>query len=493
MQLAGFVDGSYTSQTPWLSAQRTMNWYVERVAGGGARAASALYPCPGFTTYHDFSSSWNGARGAFTVSNIGALPDRLFFVIQDTLLELDENGDTHNRATLAVDQFPCTFATNGIGGNQLMFTSGGVLYNYDLLTNTVTSIATFTGASIPIRMVDFLDGFFLALDATNSAFYTSDLEDGTAWDLARKNQRTAGADPWIAMKVILRQIWLLGTLTSEVWADSGAFPDPFAPIPGAFLEVGIVSGFSLVNLDSSLVWVGRTATGQGQVYRSNGYIPVAISTEPIAYAISTFGDVSNCECWAYQDQGHSFAVITFPNFATKVYDTTTNLWHDRGHYDQDTASYAAYRPSCHTVAFGGQHFVGDRDTGNVFTMSIDVATDVDGGGIRRERRSPYTIDADSMNMVFYPGVRVDLQTGVGLVAGQIPQCAWSWSDDGGQTFPVEIEQTVSAGAMGEFQVLVDFLNLGMGRARVWKLVCADPVPWRVFQVFFRPPPLIGTH
>ena len=82
-------------------------------------------------------------------------------------------------------------------------------------------------------MGDFLDGFFLALDASTSTLRISALEDGTTWDPAQVAQRNAGADRWVAMKVCNRLIYLLGQQTSEVWWNDGGSPFPFSPIQEA--------------------------------------------------------------------------------------------------------------------------------------------------------------------------------------------------------------------------------------------------------------------
>jgi len=323
----------------------------------------------------------------------------------------------------------------------------------------------------------------------NSAFYVSDFEDGASWDLTQVAQRQAGADPWIALAVIQREIWLLGTRTSEVWYNAGTAPFPFLPIPGAFLEQGCAAGFSLNDLDSTLVWLGANQNGNGIVWRSNGYQPVRISTHAVEFAIQGYATIDDAIAFSYQDQGHSFFVLTFPTAnATWVYDTATQVWHQRGFWRSLYNAFDAYQPLYHAMAFG-KHIVGVQSTGTLYEMAIDMTTDIDGSVIRRVRRAPHI--SQEQKWIFYPGMQVDLQTGLAAVTSTTPpQAMLSWSDDGGRTFPVEL--LASAGLIGQYQARLRFFPLGRSRDRVFQLAVSDAVPWRVLQAIFNPDPIEGT-
>ena len=63
------------------------------------------------------------------------------------------------------------------------------------------------------------------------------------------------------MVPVHRELWLLGTSTTTVWADIGDPDFPFAPIPGAFLEQGIGAIFGWTIVDNALVWLGQNEDG----------------------------------------------------------------------------------------------------------------------------------------------------------------------------------------------------------------------------------------
>ena len=75
-------------------------------------------------------------------------------------------------------------------------------------------------------------------------FAFSDLEDGTVWAALDVNERSEASDNIVAMVRSHREIWLLGSQTSEVWFDQGDPLNPFAPIQGVFVEQGCAAPYS---------------------------------------------------------------------------------------------------------------------------------------------------------------------------------------------------------------------------------------------------------
>mgnify|MGYP003649920256 FL=1 len=134
-----------------------------------------------------------------------------------------------------------------------------------------------------------------------------------------------------------------------------------------------------------------------------------------------------------------------------------------------------------TSDFNKKHIVGDRSLGTLYDMSVDKFTDAGGGPLRRVRRTPHlNIDND---YVVYDEFQVELQTGLGLSAGQgsDPQAMLRWSDDGGETWGNE--HWVSAGARGNYGTRAIWRRLGRGYDRVFELAVSDPVPWRLMGAY----------
>jgi hypothetical protein len=479
MKFPGFVGPSYVSQSKNADDERCVNLYVEILESAGAKSRMALYPTPGFTPFAIPSPAVG--RGCF------AQDGRAFAVIGFAFYEVFADATLTLRGTVAADSAPATISSNGDGGQQLFITSGGKGYCYDLVANTLSSEIAGLSASYGA----YLDGFFLALDTTTSTLRSSELYDGSSWPVLLSAQRTAGADRWVAMAVIHREIWLFGSETTEVWYNTGAFPFPFSPRGDAFTEQGAGAAFSIAHVNESLIWFSRNAQGDGMVLRASGYQPQRISTHALEYAISQYSRTDDAEALAYQDQGHTFYVLTFPTAdATWAYDDSTGFWIELGYWDTARSRFRAWTPQCHMVAFG-RHLVVDRALGIISTMDVDTATEADGSAIRRVRRAPH-LTSELKRTSYQAGFQLDMQVGMGLVTGQgsDPQVMLKWSDDGGNIW--SNEHWVTAGAIGTYRTRVKWTRLGSARDRVFEVAMSDPVPWRIVDAFFPQGVVVGV-
>lgn len=472
----GFVGPSYTSQSVRAADQQCMNWYVEQIEVPSEPFPSALYPTPGCSSLD--TATEDPVRG-ITEEN-----GRCFAAVGQTFYEISTDFEFHEPGdktepvglTIARDNNPATFAGVDLTGSQLFFTSGDKGYIYALGGTTISTVIS-SGAT----QGAFLDGFFLALDSTTSTLKVSGLNDGTTWEGSQVAQRTAGSDPWQAMVVVHRDIWLFGKQTSEVWYNAGTSPFPFAAIPGAFLEQGITAPFSAKAIGNTVMWLGSSDDGNGVVWMANGYNPQRVSTHAVEYAIQQYVrdgfDITDAVAFTYQEDGHTFYVLNFPDAkATWVYDLATQLWHERGTWDSTNVRFTAWRPQYHAY-FNGKHVVGDRETGTIYDMSINHYTDVGGQIMRRVRRTPHL--SVNNDYVIYNTFQVAMETGVGLTSGQgsDPTAMLRWSDDGGETWGDE--HWVSAGKRGTYGTRAIWRRLGRGYDRVYELAVSDPVPWRL--------------
>tara|TARA_B100001013_G_scaffold241720_1_gene149261 strand:- start:334 stop:1779 length:1446 start_codon:yes stop_codon:yes gene_type:complete len=470
MKFPGFVGPSYVSQSVRAADQRCINWYVEQIEVPGEPFQTVLYPTPGCAVFDDGSATESPVRGMIEQNG------RCFAAIGQTLYEIDTEGALTSRGTIARDTSPATFSSNVDAGDEMFITSGDKGYILTLSTDVLTEVVS-SGAA----QGEFLDGFFLALDSDTSTLKISDLNDGTTWDATQVAQRTAGADPWQAMVVAHRDIWLFGQQTTEVWYNAGTSPFPFAAIPGAFLEQGIAAPFSAARFGNTVMWLGSSEDGVGVVWMANGYSPSRVSTHAVELAIQSYirngNSITDAVAFTYQEDGHIFYVLNFPTAkATWVYDGATQLWHERGTWDIDDVEYKAWRPQYHAYAFS-KHLVGDREIGTIYDMSVSQHADAGGGPLRRLRRSPH-ISAEN-NYLIYNEFQIEMQTGLGLTTGQgsDPQAMLRWSDDGGETWGNE--HWVSAGKRGVYGTRAIWRRLGRGYDRVYELAVTDPIPWRV--------------
>lgn len=438
-----------------------MNLYSQKVG-----SKYVLYDTPGLMEFVEAPES--PGRGIFSQST--GLVERAFATIGGALYEFFSDGTKISRGAVDTDQYPATMTTNGDGGDQLFITSGNEGYILTLSTNVLTN---------PVSDVTFggmIDGFFVGLDIATSTLKVSDLLDGATWDPTQFAQRSTAPDPWRAMLVKYPRIWLLGEHTGDVWYNAGTAPFPFAPIAGVQIPYGIAAPFSLTTVGPAIMWLTKNQNGQGQVVEALGYAPTVVSTEPIDYRISQMSSISDAIAYSYQDQGHEFYVLNFPQAnATLVYDRTEGLWHERGSWDSETGQFNEWGPQFHTYAFG-KHLVLHSANGSIYDQNINYYTDADSALIRRLRVPPILekehkrLTVDRLELVVEPGL--------GLVSGQgsDPQVVMALSKDGGKTWGNE--RSRSAGVRGAFGQRLQWHRCGSGRMPVPQFWATDPVPTR---------------
>lgn len=446
----------------------------------GPTSKGTLYPTPGVAFLSQSQLSGPG-RAHFAEAG------REFAIIGTVFCEVDINAGLLNWGTVAVDSYPGTINSNGAG--QLFITSGGNGYNFDLTTNTLTTITALTGKA---RMGAMLDGYFMALDtitsATTPTLFISDLLDGTTWDPTRFIQRSASSDPWKAVAVTNRYIYLLGERTSEVWYDVGASPVPFALYPSGQMQYGIAAPFSFSVVDGSLIWLSQSAGGFGAVVRAGGTSPEVISTYPVQLAISQFSVITDAVADTYSEVGHSFYLLHFPTAdATWCYDVQSQVWHERGTWLGEEGRYQMWRPRYHVYAFG-QHRMLDAQTGSVYQMSITIATDVDGRPIRRLRRAPALVQENER--ITFSAFELDLERGqsdigqtIVFVFNEDPTVMLRMSNDGGETWGNELQ--MSAGKIGQYKIRARRNRCGQARRKVFEVSVSDPIPWRLTNAYLR--------
>lgn len=420
----------------------------------------------------------------------GSLPPRLIAEVSggDTLTVRDtgEIGEaitpptvnTTGTGTLADDGGVVTFCSSGDAGEQLLFVSGDTAYCYDLESHVLAPVVS--GAS----SAGFIDSYFVVLDASTSTLKVSESFEGFLWDATQVYQRSRAGDKWLAMAVTSNNIWLIGSQTGEVWVGTGNADNRFQPYTPVFIETGVLASDTMIRVSGdTMIWVAQDKDGAGYVVKTNGYAPEKVSTSAVDHAIQNLSSTSDGSAFSYQQDGHTFYVLSFPTaHMTWVFDLSTGEWHRRGYWDPDLMAFRVYRPQCHAFAFGaiqglGLALVGDRASGVVASMHPRYGTDIDGVVIRRVRQCPHVTNKDEE--VTFDRLQLDMDVGQGLAVGQgsDPTIMLSYSNDSGNTWGYELWRC--AGRQGDYRIQVAWSRLGTAKQRVFRLVVTDPIPWRL--------------
>jgi len=494
-----FCDGYYTPQSVSADAQDIVNLYPEAVESGQGVSAITLYSTPGLSQFNN--PGGNQVRGNFTITT-GPSAGRTFKVVDATLYEEKADGSTVAIGNVGNDGGPVSFAACP---QQLAIVSSGNLYSYQLATQVLPPInaGTFTGLiagpwqPASVTEIAFIDSAFYLLVAASQTVYASNSFDATAtgWNALQVKIINTFADNVIGMIADHRFLWLLGAKQSEVDYDAGGFPFPLAPMPSGFIEQGVAATNAITELDNAIFLIGsRNDIGQAIAYRTNGFSFQRISNHAVETAWQSYAKISDAVSFAYQENGHTFWIVTFPTAQkTWGYDVATNKWHRRGFWNQRIGDYQAALPICHTFAFG-KHLVGDCQSGRTYVMSSPVqagggwnfVTD-NGAPIRRLRRAPHINVEHQWQR--YSSLEIYGETGLGpeppLLDGagnpRDPQIFLRISRDGGHTWGPQ--RVAGFGKAGKYMQRANFKRLGRARDFVPEITCSDPVPWRFVDAY----------
>lgn len=414
----GFCGPTYASQSLNVDAERAINLYPEVVESSLGKSSYALYCTPGLNLFANLGSS--AVLGLFACRPNGSLTDRLFAVVQSginqVLYEVFSNGTTINRGMLNAPTTPVvTMKHNGI---QLLICTGGQLWVMPFSTN-IPALATGGSPPTNVEMVEYCDGFGIALIQNSNQFFVSALLDFTTWPALSTAQVSEFPDNVVSMIVNQRQIAFLGTKASIVYSNAGAVQQPFLPIQGVFVENGCCAPFATARLDNSVFWLDMDERGWAVARRANGYTPQRISNHSTETFWNSYPTVADAISYTYSEAGHAFWVIYFPSGigadgiagqgATWVYDVATSQWHERAFWNEAKGYFQAHHSQNHAFAFG-KHFVGDRQSGNLYQQSTAFLSDA-GASIRRVRRAPHI--SNENQWIYYNELQIDLETGLG--------------------------------------------------------------------------------
>jgi hypothetical protein len=435
MSRFGFVGASYRSQSVLADSQTCMNWYLESIESGLGRGAYALYQTPGLNQLYNL--------GAAPVRGMDTFLGRTFCVAGTSLYELLAPNTAVNKTNWSTAaNIPITSDGNPVsiahGGTQLLIASAGNAYVFNLATNTLTQLpaATF---DVSVIQVGYADGFFFALLAnvapTPWQINSSQSLDATTWEGTNFTEVTVFPDNPNGIFFNQRLMWVFGPKGIQPYSNTGDFPFPFDVIPGTYVENGLLAPFSMVRLDNSIFWLGADERGNGMVWRMNGFTPQRVSNHAIEFAMQSYATIADAVAFSYQDQGHSFYVISFPTAnKTWVYDVATQQWHERGFFQNGI--YTRHRAAFHTFNFG-VHLVGDPTTGAVYQMAINIYSDF-GNPIVRRRRAPHV--SKELQYLSHKRLQVDAEVGIGPnLQGLAPATVLTLADSTSALWSVRID------------------------------------------------------
>lgn len=346
-----------------------------------------------------------------------------------------------------------TAVGSGYTAPTVSFSGGGGTGAAATVQTTTTSPPT------AIQDIACQDEFGLVLNQNSQAWNSSSVSDLTTWPALSFASTTGDQNYNVGITSVHREIYILGTTTSEVWDNLGTANFSFGRNQTAFIEYGCSARSSIAKGDNTFFFLAKSPAGGSVIMRMNGYTPVKVSNRAIDYQISTYSTVSDAVGMIYQQEGHEFYVITFPTAGvTWVYDLTTQLWHQR----QSLISGNQVQWLAGSYTFGyNKCLVGDTNTGNMYQLDMTNNTE-NGAAITRTLVTHPFYEVGVW--IYLDKLQVDFDTTPGTALSN-----WnlSISRNGGYTFGTAKPAVPQLDVNGMYRVY--WTRLGISRSYVFKI------------------------
>jgi hypothetical protein len=303
---------------------------------------------------------------------------------------------------------------------------------------------------------------------TNSRIYGSNMEDPKTWNAL--NYITAGSDPdsSVAIARHLNYLIAFGQWSTEFFYDAGgAYPgSPLANYTSAKCEIGCVNGYSVVQLEQTVIWVGQSLTEGRAVYLMDGTSPHKISDRHIDKYLNA-DQMQDIRAYTFKYAGHTLYVLTllFSN-TTLVYDLDEKTWYQWTSQSAGVEGYfkwtafsgnVEYQLGATTMAF--QDYV----TGGIAYMSDNYYDDA-GQAIYFRAITPL-LDSGTVKRKFYTSVEVVGDKVVGnLQIRHTSDDYQNWS--GYRTVRLQDTRPI-------------IYQCGTARRRAWEVFSSESIPIRL--------------
>lgn len=469
-----FAQGFYISESLPISAQECVNFYPS-VVQTNAEAKVTLFGTPGLIEKATAGTA-EFNRGAHVLSDVP------YFVNGGNLYRLDRTIDAFGVASFTAVKVNGAVTITGSktvsiadNGTQMCIVdpTSSAKFNAWIYVEgvglTQVSDADFDG---PASAVVFVDGFFLFTKKDGQKFFVSALRDGLTYNALDFASAEVDPDPIRAPFVLKNQVFIFGSQTVETFQNIGGSGFPFQRINGQVLQKGILAALSVTEVQGAMAWVGSSVNEGPAIWISSGAQPKRISTRAIENQLRTFTDqqIEDAIVLKYSQAGSYFVAWTFPGQATFVYDTSSQLWHERS--SRITVTDVVWRPASIVDAYG-ELIVGDTFSNKIGFLDKETFTEYTEDIIGVFSMPP--IDNDGQPY-FMDSIELFMESGNALTTGQgsDPEIRMSFSDNGGRTFSNSISRNI--GKIGEFNTRVMWNRLGrVARQRIFKFQISEPI------------------
>jgi hypothetical protein len=410
MPKLNILGGSGAGRSLNVNASRSVNLFPELDADPESKAVISLVKTSGCSLWSALGAGPNRGQHVFNGLNYVVSGSGLYAVAANGTV----TGPLGNLLTVTnrVQMRDNGLLSNGVGGDQLMIVDGQAGYIWDVGANTFTVIAS-SGFPTGPTHVEYIDGYFIATNNTMNAS-ASELYDGTTWNPLAATPVQSASDNIAAPAAYSEQLIFIKQYTTEFYANNGV-PTingfPFSRISGAVVPWGTDAPWSICQGAGSLFWLATERKENGGEFIGPGMLtgaaPTLVGTPAIIAQMDQWKDRANAFTFCFSERGHTFFQVTSPgDNQTLVYDTTTQMWHDRSSYTDNPYAINRHLANSYTY-FSGMRLIGDYQSGNIFQMDQSRLTDR-GLPIVWLRRTNHLFDDDMLSRLFVSHLELDV-------------------------------------------------------------------------------------
>lgn len=506
MARVSLLGGAYSSSSLIAAAQRCINLYIEKIPEETKEGVQAVHLLRPGRRFLGSPPAPDRGRCLYRATN-----DDLYAVIGPNVFYISPDFVFTNLGALVTgSRNPAYMADNG---TDILLVDGSAQgYAIKMTTRVMIQVndPNFLGAD----RVDYLDSFLTLNQPGTPNWYTS-LSNQIAFIALDFGSKTAWPDNIVAIVAIEREIWLLGSLKSEIWFNAGSAGFAFQASPGVIIEHGCAAKYSVAKQDVKIYWLAQSPEGNRMVMASEGHTAKRISNHAIEAEFKRYPRVDDAIGGCFQWEGHAFYALHFPTAdRTWVFDAAIPdpnvAWHEERFCDGNGVLHRM-RDAFYAFAYD-LNLALDWASGSLYAIDQDTFTDqvglppspLNAGSPIVWIRSLPHIPAKSFERMTYNWLIADVEVGTGPGTQRTPLTVSPWSsgfssgfgpqqviepplismrtsDDRGVTFGNKVMQ--SLGAQGEYATTVTWWNLGMSRDKVVELSGSTPQKFSLLGVF----------
>ena len=353
---------------------------------------------------------------------------------------------------------------------KLFGTNGGTPVEYD---GTTANKLTDANAPSAATHLAIFDTYMVANQTGTQKVEYSDVGTPTVFS-AEFVVAEAQSDNLVFVGVGWDEIVAIGKKTQEFFYDDGV--TPFVPKPGAIIEDGCISPYSIRLIDNAWFYLNSDR----RVVKVTGRQPNVLSV-PVDKVLSGLTTVTDAIADELTIGGRTFYILTFPTDGkTIVYDYSLNKWlGEWGTWKILSASYHRWRGNCVLyVPEWNQHLVGDYIDNKIFKASTTQYKD--GDMIIRSAWMTGNIDHGTSLWKKSLRLRIRVRRGDGDINETAPYLMLRYRDNGNKAW--ENTRHLSLGKEGDNEFYIEVGPLGRYRSRQYELSITDNVPLVLISV-----------